>query len=77
MATYKTVENLGADTTKSNYYRTACDAINKTRKTNGHICSDNAIEKMGIETGIDASECREYVEMVISDADDAEWNEQQ
>lgn len=74
MATKTTVEKIQFDSCNSNYIRMAASAINETRKANGHVNQGMASARMARECEIDTDEAREYVERVVSDANDMEWN---
>ena len=77
MARVKTIEEINYDSNRSNYERMAARAINITRKNNGHVSPGMAIARMAIECGIDKDEATEYVNGVISDANDIEFCRQE
>lgn len=69
----RTLQTLNEDSTQSDFFRTAAWCLLNTKYSNGGINEAAAVVMTEQDCSIPRSEAREYVEMVISEAEDMEW----
>ena len=69
----ETLININEDSTKSDYQRQAAHCLQETKHRNHKINKFAAIGRLINSTSLGRDEAVEYVEMVISDAENMEW----
>ena len=77
----KTLEQLNLDSTKGVYFRQAANCLisslkfHNSRNPKRELVISAAIKTLIHDTNLPKNEAEEYVNRVISDAEDIEWNE--